>query len=123
MIDECLRRMVRVPAGEFLMGADDADKDERPVHPVFLDEFYVEAYPVTIAEYAWFVRETGYRTIALRDLPALVAPESRQAFCEVAGRYVWKDGHPPGGMDAHPVTLVQYVDAVEYCCWLARQTG
>jgi formylglycine-generating enzyme required for sulfatase activity len=123
MIDECLQRMVRVPAGEFLMGSDDADKDERPVHPVFVDEFYLAAHPVTIAEYAWFVRESGYRPIAIRDLPALVAPEYREAFREIALRYVWKDGHPPEGLDNHPVTLVQCVDAVEYCRWLSQKTG
>ena len=123
MNDECLLPMVRIPAGEFLMGADDADKDERPVHPVFVDEFFLAAHPVTIAEYACFVREAGYRPVVVRDLPALVAPEYRETFREIAQRYSWTDGHPPEGLDDHPVTLVQYVDVVEYCRWLSRKTG
>jgi len=123
MNDECLRRMVRIPAGEFLMGSDDADKDERPVHPVFVDEFYLAACPVTVAEYRAFAGESGYRPIAVRELPVLVAPDYRERFREIAEHYVWKDGQSPEGLDDHPVTLVQFVDAVEYCRWLSRKTG
>jgi formylglycine-generating enzyme required for sulfatase activity len=121
-MDDSLLQTVRIPAGEFLMGSDDSDEDERPVHPVYLDEFYLAAKPVTNAEYARFVAETGYRPVGVRDMPALVAPEFRDAFRELADRYVWKDGEPPRGLEAHPVTLVQYVDALEYCQWLAATT-
>ncbi len=123
MTDDALGQMVRIPAGEFLMGSDDADKDERPVHPVFLDEYFIAARTVTDAEYACFVRATGYRPIALRELPALVFPEFRDTFRELAERYAWKHGQPPEGLENHPVTLVQYVDALEYCLWLASVTG
>ena len=118
-MDDCLLQMLRIPAGEFLMGSDDSDEDERPVHPVYLDEYFLGAKPVTNAEYARFVAETGYRPIAVREMPALVAPDFRDAFRELADRYVWKDGAPPSGLEDHPVTLVQYVDALEYCQWLA----
>jgi formylglycine-generating enzyme required for sulfatase activity len=119
MKDDPLGQMVRIPAGEFLMGSEDADKDERPVHPVFIDEFSICAKAVTSAEYARFVHATGYRPIAVRELPALVAPEFRDTFRELADRYVWKNAQPPEGLENHPVTLVQYVDALEYCHWLA----
>lgn len=36
-----------VPAGTFLMGADDGDPDERPVHAVYLDEYWVADIPMT----------------------------------------------------------------------------
>jgi formylglycine-generating enzyme required for sulfatase activity len=122
MKDDGFGQMVRIPAGEFLMGSEDADKDECPVHPVYIDEFYLAGKPVTHAEYARFVRETGYRLIAVRDLPVLVAPEYREAFKELSERYVWKNGEPPRGFEDHPVTLVQYVDALEYCHWLASRS-
>jgi hypothetical protein len=32
MPDELLPRFARVPAGEFAMGADDAEEDQAPVH-------------------------------------------------------------------------------------------
>ncbi len=119
MKDDPLGQMARIPAGEFLMGSEDGDKDERPVHPVFLDEFFIAAKPVTNAEYARFVRATGYRPIAVRDLPALVSPDFRSTFKEIAERYSWKHGQPPEGLENHPVTLVQFLDALEYCLWFA----
>ncbi len=122
MKDDPLEQMVRIPAGEFLMGSDDADKDERPVHPVFVDEFFICSRTVTNAQYARFVHATAYRPVAVRELPALVAPDFRDTFRELAERYVWKNGQPPEGLENHPVTLVQYADAFEYCRWLASLT-
>jgi formylglycine-generating enzyme required for sulfatase activity len=44
-------RLMHVPGGEFLMGADEADKeaqnDEKPAHRVRLDDFYIGRFPVT----------------------------------------------------------------------------
>jgi len=123
MKDDPLGQMVRIPAGEFLMGCDDVDKDERPVHPVYVDEFHLGAKLVTNGEYRRFVHATGCRPIAVRELPALVAPGFRDSFRELAERYVWKNAEPPEGLENHPVTLVQYVDALDYCQWLAAITG
>lgn len=41
-----------VPAGTFLMGADDGDPDERPVHPVGLGDFWVTDVPLTWSAFA-----------------------------------------------------------------------
>lgn len=123
MKDEPLGQMVRIPAGEFLMGSDDGEKDERPVHPVFLDEYFIGANTVTNSEYARFTRATGYRPVGVRDLPTLVSAEYRDIFRELAERCAWKGGQPPEGLENHPVTLVQYVDALEYCRWAAALSG
>ncbi len=120
---DCLTQMVRIPAGEFLMGSEDGDEDERPLHPVFLDEFLIAATTVTNRDYARFVKATGYRPIAVRQLPALVGPDFRDQFKELASHYVWQHGQPPEESENHPVTLVQYDDAVEYCRWLGSITG
>lgn len=39
--------MVYVPPGEFPMGSTDGDKDEKPVHTVWLDGFYIDKHEVT----------------------------------------------------------------------------
>lgn len=44
-------KMVFVPEGEFSMGSETGDADERPVHPVYLDAFYIDMYEVTNAHY------------------------------------------------------------------------
>lgn len=51
-IDEHGLHFRYVPAGTFLMGADDGDADERPVHPVTLGDYWVADIPVTWSAYA-----------------------------------------------------------------------
>jgi formylglycine-generating enzyme len=61
-------QMVRVPGGDFWMGSDDplARPNERPVHRVHVDAFWMDRHPVTNAQFAEFVRATDYRTTAER---------------------------------------------------------
>jgi formylglycine-generating enzyme required for sulfatase activity len=42
--------MVLIPAGDFQMGSNDHD-DEKPIHTVYLDAFYIDIYEVTNAQY------------------------------------------------------------------------
>jgi formylglycine-generating enzyme required for sulfatase activity len=60
--------MVLVPGGEFTMGsdADWAFPNERPAHRVRVAPFFLDAKPVTNAEFAEFVKTTGYKTVAER---------------------------------------------------------
>jgi formylglycine-generating enzyme required for sulfatase activity len=43
--------MMLVPAGEFMMGSNNGDANEKPVHQVYLDAFYMDKYEVTNALY------------------------------------------------------------------------
>ena len=51
-----LGSMVSIPAGEFTMGSQDGDADERPAHKVTVDGFSIDVYEVTVGEYADFLR-------------------------------------------------------------------
>ncbi len=44
--------MVRIPAGTFQMGCNTGKEDERPVHAVTLDSFYMDRTEVTQAQFA-----------------------------------------------------------------------
>jgi formylglycine-generating enzyme required for sulfatase activity len=111
--------LARIPAGDFLMGAADAEDDERPVHRVHVSEFFIGRFPVTHDEYARFIRATGYPPPALRVLP-LIAGGGREAlFSQLAAPYVWQNGEPPAGRGSHPVVLIGYDDANAYCQWLS----
>jgi formylglycine-generating enzyme required for sulfatase activity len=87
-----------VPAGPFVMGSDAGPEDERPQHQVRLDAFWIDATPVTNAEYATFVTATAY------DPPSH-----------------WHDGQPLDGMDDHPVTNVSCRDAEAYARWAGKR--
>ena len=121
-----LPELVLIPAGDFLMGCDDAEEDERPVHRVHVDDFFMAVQPVTNAEYARFVRDTGHRSPALYELPIVVAAggvEREQVFRMSGAPYVWMDGEPPQGREDHPVTLIRYDDASAFCAWLSALSG
>ena len=123
MTDESPLQMTRIAAGEFIMGADDGDEDERPTHRAYVDEFYIGIRPVTNMEYAQFVRETAHPSPAIRALPLMVSSALETEFRTLATTYCWSNGTPPEGREHHPVTLVGYEDATAYCDWLAIKTS
>lgn len=130
-----------VPGGRFRMGSEDFYPEERPVHEVTVDGFWLDERPVTVAQFRRFVRETGYRTVAERPLdpeqypdadPQLRVPGSL-VFRKTAGpvdlgdfrnwwQYVpgasWRRPGGPGtsirGREKHPVVQVACADAEAY---------
>ncbi|HEY1874094.1 MAG TPA: SUMF1/EgtB/PvdO family nonheme iron enzyme, partial [Steroidobacteraceae bacterium] len=56
--------MIRVAGGEFLMGSDHHYPEERPVHHVRVDGFWMDRTPVTNREFRRFIEATGYVTFA-----------------------------------------------------------
>ncbi len=111
--------LARIPAGEFLMGAADANEDERPVHRVYVSEFFIGRFPVTNDEYARFALATGHPVPAVRRLPLVTAGGRDAAFRDLAQPYVWEGGEAPPGRGSHPVVLPGYDDALAYCRWLS----
>ena len=139
--------MRRIESGTFAMGSDEFYPEERPVHRVSVDAFWIDEHPVTAADYRRFVRETGYTTVAERPLdaadypdadPELLVPGSL-VFRKTSGpvelndvrnwwEYVpaayWKRPAGPGstinGRDRHPVVQVAYEDAEAYATWAGK---
>ena len=60
--------MIWIPGGTFRMGSEDFYPEERPVHEVTVDGFWMDRYIVTNEQFARFVAETGYVTVAERPL-------------------------------------------------------
>lgn len=58
--------MVWIPGGEFRMGSDekDARTDERPIHSIAVDGFWMDATEVTNKHFLEFVTATNYVTTA-----------------------------------------------------------
>ena len=109
----------RIPAGDFLMGASDAEADERPVHRVTVSEFFIGRFPVTNDEYARFVRADrpsgARRSASCRS----IAAGGRDASSRISPRLTCgRTAIRPPGHGNHPVVLVRYDDAVAYCAWL-----
>ncbi|MFZ1641626.1 MAG: SUMF1/EgtB/PvdO family nonheme iron enzyme [Candidatus Contendobacter sp.] len=93
---EPLCGFIEIPAGPFMMGSDkqrdgQAYGDELPQHEVILLAYYVARWPVTVAQFAAFVRDSGHK-------PA--------------------DPDCLKGIANHPVVRVNWRDAMAYCGWL-----
>ena len=123
MREDLIPRFARVVGGEFTMGADDGEEDERPARPVHVDSFFASTHPTTVDQYAEFVRESGHAAPSLRDLPILVTSGHEAAFRELAAPHAWTGGEPHPDRRRHPVTLVSHSDATAYCRWLSGRVG
>ncbi len=95
--------MMLVPAGEFTMGSNEGDSDEKPVHKVYLDAFYIDKYEVTNALYGKFMQATRRQAPVYwndKDFNAPNQPvvgiswDDAQAYCEWAGKRPIQ--HPAG---------------------------
>lgn len=71
--------MVLIPGGAFVMGRNDGPEDERPAHEVTLAPFYIDKTEVTNAQFAAFVKATGYVTVAERKPSLTKYPDADPA--------------------------------------------
>ncbi|MFK4731642.1 formylglycine-generating enzyme family protein [Agromyces mediolanus] len=60
--------MLRIEGGTFRMGSNEFYADESPVHERTVDGFELDLHPVTTEQFAAFVADTGYVTVAERPL-------------------------------------------------------
>jgi formylglycine-generating enzyme len=123
---ELIPELATIPAGDFLMGSDEGEEDERPAHRVHLDEFHIGVQQVTNADYARFVDETGHRSPGVYELPLVVTAgdgERAALFRQNSAAYSWSGSSPPRERLDHPVTLVRWDDATAYCDWLTAVAG
>ena len=112
-----------VPAGPFLMGSDpavdlDALDTELPQHEALAPGFYIARVPVTVAQFAAFVRATNYRTTAEVAGWGWVWSETGWMLARGAS---WQQPFAPGepfeSSPLWPVTQVSWHDAQAFCEW------
>ncbi|MDO8970763.1 MAG: bifunctional serine/threonine-protein kinase/formylglycine-generating enzyme family protein [Saprospiraceae bacterium] len=120
--------LVKVPAGDFLMGNNETDSSENgtdyPQHKVYLPDYWIGRYPVSITQFAAFVRLTGYVTTAEKAGEGTIHDDN--GFLKVSGatwispygtnRVIYLDSN-------RPVTMISWEDAQVFCAWLSEMTG
>jgi formylglycine-generating enzyme len=139
--------MAWIPAGTFRMGSDAHYAEERPVHSAAVDGFWIDRFQTTNRQFAEFVEDTGYVTVAERPLdpddfpgaPAENLIPGSLVFTMTDGPvdlrhlnqwWTWTPGacwkHPEGPGSSHaghadePVVHVAYEDAEAYAAWAGK---
>lgn len=122
--------MVLVPAGEFLMGsADDdreAEKDERPQQRVYLPAYALDRTPVTNAQYRRFIAAGGYGNPAYWKEAAAAGRWKDGAYLDYyqdnkpqTEPRLWKDSRFNG--DQQPVVGISWYEALAYARWAGKR--
>ncbi|NGM63823.1 formylglycine-generating enzyme family protein [Sphingobacterium sp. SGR-19] len=110
--------MEAIPGGTFLMGSDKSDKeDEKPVHQVELDPFWMGTYEVTWDLYEPFVYKDLEQTITIdgkvsSEVDAVTRPTKP-----------YLDMTFGMGKEGHPALAMTHYNAIQFCKWLYTRTG
>lgn len=139
--------MVWLRGGPFTMGSNDHYPEERPAHPVYVDGFFADVHAVTNRQFAEFVADTGYVTVAERTphpsgfpntdpndlVPGALVFQGTAGPVELNDYRQWWRFVPgacwrhPEGPDSHvddradhPVVQVAYADALAYARWAGK---
>ena len=135
--------MVLIPAGEFLMGSDaeEASREQRPVHPVYLDAFYMDVHPVTNKQYKQFLDDDANKAwrkpTRKYDSPLYyswwkfrkkgAAKEIKKKWIEASFFFNyfylsgWNGNEFPSGEENFPVTGVSWRAAMAYAAWAGKR--
>lgn len=136
------KSMVLIKGRKFLMGTNDREgfhaDQEGPVKDIVVDDFYIDRFAVTNANFSKFVKETNYKTEAERFgssfvFHLLLTEQVKQQSQQIQGSFWWYDvkgaywAKPEGpestikGRENHPVVHVSWNDAIAYCQWSGKR--
>src|SRR5262249_56877648 len=87
--------MVWIPGGTFRMGSDNHYPEEAPSHRVTVDPFWIDATPVTNAQFRAFVAATGYVTWAQIDPDPKDYPGAKPNMLKAGGLVFTPPKQPP----------------------------
>ncbi|RKY88224.1 hypothetical protein DRQ09_03230 [candidate division KSB1 bacterium] len=119
--------MVLVPAGKFKMGDNfnEGDADEKPVHQVYLDAYYIGKYEVTNEEYITFLKEeldNGNIIVSGNDVKGkdgkdlYLLNQSDKTIKFENGNFTINEK-----FKNHPVVLVSWYGAADFCNWKSKK--
>jgi formylglycine-generating enzyme required for sulfatase activity len=123
-----------IPAGTYQVGSNGGYPEERPIRKVRMSRFYMDETEVTCAQFAAFVKATGYVTLAERQPSQEMYPDADPSLLKPGSAVfvVGRDSDParcwiyqPGaswrsGKAQEPVVHVAYEDALAYAKWAGK---
>ena len=111
--------MVCIPAGEFQMGSNEYDspEKEKPAHAVYIDEFYMDKYPVTNEQFREFVEANPlWNNLGMYNFQFVIRKYRDSDYLKN-----WHKGKYPKGKEDHPVNWVSWHAAMAYSQWVGKR--
>ncbi|NQD70841.1 SUMF1/EgtB/PvdO family nonheme iron enzyme [Sphingobacterium shayense] len=110
--------MEAIPGGEFAMGSEKSSKaDEKPVHKVKVNPFWMSTFEVTWDLYEPFV----YKDLEVTQSHEGVVAEEVDAVTRPTKPYL--DMTFGMGKEGHPALAMTHYNAIQFCKWLYVRTG
>jgi len=136
-------KLARIEAGEFMMGNHETARavaaafnekeesfySEAPLHRVNITRpFYLGCCEVGVGQFAQFVRATGYKTDAERQMAKATSLDPNKGAFNDTGSTAgnWRTQSEAINVKErarHPVVMVSWNDAQAFCKWLSDKEG
>jgi formylglycine-generating enzyme required for sulfatase activity/glyoxylase-like metal-dependent hydrolase (beta-lactamase superfamily II) len=114
--------MVYIPGGTFMMGDDNGQEIEKPVHEVEVSPFFMDSHEVTIEKFREFVDMTGYVTDAETNGGCYIwSGEDWKKTEGINWRYDALGELNGNDKSDHPVTHLSWNDAHAYAAWIGKR--
>ena len=115
--------MVYFSAGKYMVGNNNGQPNEKPVHEIELEAYYIDKSPVTVGQFREFIQATGFETEAEKFGDSGVFNFAASQW-ELKKGVMWE--YPLGregekAKDDHPVTHVSWNDALAYANWAGKR--
>ena len=88
--------MILIPAGSFPRGMESEEFDEKPVRQIYLDDYLIDKYEVTVAQWGEYQQSTG------TEIPEWTVQNS-------------------ANRQDHPIAFVTWFDAEAFCTWAGKR--
>ena len=109
-LEKAATEMVKIPAGEFQMGSKEL-MYATPIHTVYLDEFYIDPYEVTNAQFKAFIDAN----------PEWSKENISSKYHNGNYLQLWNGNDYPDGKANHPVVYVSWYAAMAYAKWKGKR--
>lgn len=113
--------MIYIPPGKFMMGSDDGEAYEKPLHEVDLDGYFIGKTEVTNAQYVEFLNNSKIDHKSGCQGKPCIDTHKDNTDSHIIGTK--KNYNVEQGYEDHPVICVRWYGAVKYCEWLSDKTG
>ena len=125
IINELSQQMILVEGGEFIMGCNHCvDRDNKPEHPVLLNNFLMSKYEITVKQFQEFISVTNYKTTVENEEGGYIS--MNDGWVQQRG-FSWRtdvNGHVRTLETLEePVIFVSWEDAKAFCAWLSKETN